>query len=44
MTEQSGKRKQGNEMRRAAIFALLVVIGLCLLFLLKYQKHILVLE
>ena len=34
MTEQSGKRKQGNEMRRAAIFALLVVIGLCLLFLL----------
>ena len=34
MTEQSGKRKQGNAMRRAAIVALFGVIGLCLVFLL----------
>ena len=34
MTEQSGKRKRGNEMRRAAMIALLGVIALCLLFLL----------
>jgi hypothetical protein len=34
MTEQAGKNKSGNEMRSAAIVALLGVIGLCVLFLL----------
>ncbi len=34
MTEQAGKSKRGNEMRRAAVVALLGVIGICVLFLL----------
>ena len=34
MTEQAGKHPRGNEMRRAAIIALLCVIGVCSLFLL----------
>lgn len=34
MTEQIGKNKKSNPMRRAAVVALLGVIGLCLLFLL----------
>ena len=34
MTEQTNQKKHGNEMRRAAIIALLCVIGLCLAFLL----------
>ncbi len=33
MTEQTAKKHNGNAMRRAAVFALLCVIGLCLLFL-----------
>lgn len=34
MTEQANNAKHGNEMRRAAMIALLGVIGLCVLFLL----------
>ena len=34
MTKQAGKNKHGNEMRRAAIVALLGVIVICLVFLL----------
>jgi hypothetical protein len=34
VTEQAGKSKRGNEMRRAAVVALLGVIGVCVLFLL----------
>ena len=34
MTEQAGRHKNHNQMRNAAVVALLGVIGLCALFLL----------